>query len=72
MHEREGTVYAIFPESSSLEKPVYPRFEPRAGIKMVQVLGCPLYIHDNNPKLFRMKKYKKNFSCPICVKFEGK
>ena len=30
------------------EKPEDPQFEPHAGIKMVQVLGSPLYIRGRN------------------------
>ena len=33
-------------------KPEYPQFEPHVGIKMVQVLGSPLYICGTDIKIF--------------------
>ena len=38
------------------EKPEDPQFEPNAGIKMVQVLGSPVYIYDcdTSPSLFHI------------------
>ena len=41
--------HSTYPSDESLlfwsqEKPKYPQFEPHAGIKMVQVLGSPVFI----------------------------